>query len=163
MKVLRDKITFLDKDTEKLKQEIEEKQRQEEAEKKRQEELEKERETYKGLTEEQQKEKIEQIDESNFDPIQNYKNILSYELDVANEKGLLTDRSLLKTEGSIVIRVDKSKLYSMMMELKKQNILFGILTDEEQSNNFLILPSGIDWNEIEKKYSKRDKYRSFYF
>ena len=154
MKVLRDKITFLDKDTEKLKQEIEEKNMQEEAEKKRQEELEKERETYKGLTEEQQKEKIEQIDESNFDPIQNYKNILSYELDVANEKGLLTNRSLLKTEGSIVIRVDKSKLYSMMMELKKQNIQFGILTDEEQSNNFLILPSGIDWNEIEKNIPK---------
>lgn len=154
MKVLRDKITFLDKDTEKLKQEIEEKNMQEEAEKKRQEELEKERETYKGLTEEQQKEKIEQIDESNFDPIQNYKNILSYELDVANEKGLLTDRSLLKTEGSIVIRVDKSKLYSMMMELKKQNIQFGILTDEEQSNNLLILPSGIDWNEIEKNIPK---------
>ena len=159
MKVLRDKITFLDKDTEKLKQEIEEKQRQEEAEKKRQEELEKERETYKGLTEEQQKEKIEQIDESNFDPIQNYKNILSYELDVANEKGLLTNRSLLKTEGSIVIRVDKSKLYSMMMELKKQNIQFGILTDEEQSNNFLILPSGIDWNEIEKKIPQKIETR----
>ncbi len=157
MKVLRDKITFLDRDTEKLKQEIEEKQRQEEAEKKRQEELEKERETYKGLTEEQQKEKIEQIDESNFDPIQNYKNILSYELDVANEKGLLTDRSLLKTEGSIVIRVDKSKLYSMMMELKKQNIQFGILTDEEQSNNLLILPSGIDWNEIEKNIPRKIK------
>lgn len=155
MKVLRDKITFLDRDTEKLKQEIEEKQRQEEADKQRKEELEKERATYKGLTEEQQKEKIEQIDESNFDPIQNYKNILSYELDVANEKGLLTDRSLLKTEGSIVIRVDKSKLYSMMMELKKQNIQFGILTDEEQSNNFLILPSGIDWNEIEKSLPKK--------
>ena len=159
MKVLRDKITFLDKDTEKLKQEIEEKQRQEEAEKKRQEELEKERETYKGLTEEQQKEKIEQIDESNFDPIQNYKNILSYELDVANEKGLLTNRSLLKTEGSIVIRVDKSKLYSMMMELKKQNIQFGILTDEEQSNNFFIIPSGIDWNEIEKNIPQKIETR----
>ena len=155
MKVLRDKITFLNKDTEKLKQEIEEKYMQEEAEKKRQEELEKERETYKGLTEEQQKEKIEQIDESNFDPIRNYKNILSYELDVANEKGLLTNRSLLKTEGSIVIRVDKSKLYSMMMELKKQNIQLGILTDEEQSNNFLILPSGIDWNEIEKNIPRK--------
>lgn len=154
MKVLRDKINFLDRDTEKLKQEIEEKQRQEEAEKKRKEELKKERETYKSLTEGQQKAKIEQIDESNFDPIQNYKNILSYELDVANEKGLLTNRSLLKTEGSIVIRVDKSKLYSMMMELKKQNIQFGILTDEEQSNNLLILPSGIDWNEIEKNIPK---------
>ena len=150
MKVLRDKITFLDRDTEKLKQEIEEKQRQEEAEKKRQEELEKERKTYKGLTEEQQKEKIKQIDESNFDPIENYKNILSYELDVAKEKGLLTNRSLLKTEGSQVIRVNKNKLYSMMMELKKQNIQFGILTDEEQSNNFLILPSGIDWKDIER-------------
>lgn len=155
MKVLRDKITFLDRDTDKLKQEIEEKQRQEEAEKKRLEELEKERVTYKGLTEEQQKEKIEKIDESNFDPIQNYKNILSYELDVANEKGLLTNRNLLRTEGSIVIRVDKSKLYSMMMELKKQNIQFGILTDEEQSNNFLILPSGIDWNEIEKNIPRK--------
>lgn len=155
MKVLRDKITFLDRDTEKLKQEIEEKQKQEEAEKKRKEELEKERVTYKGLTEEQQKEKIEKIDESNFDPIQNYKNILSYELDVANEKGLLTNRSLLKTEGSQVIKVNKSKLYSMMMELKKQNIQFGILTDEEQSNNLLILPSGIDWNEIEKSLPKK--------
>ncbi len=154
MKVLRDKITFIDRDTDKLKQEIEEKHMQEEAEKKRLEELEKERVKYKGLTEEQQKEKIEQIDESNFDPIQNYKNILSYELDVANEKGLVTNRSLLKTEGSQVIRVDKDKLYSMMMELKKQNIQFGILTDEEQSNNLLILPSGIDWNEIEKNIPK---------
>ena len=150
MKVLRDKITFIDRNTEKLKQEIEEKQRQEEAEKKRQEELEKEREAYKGLTEEQQKEKIEQIDESNFDPIQNYKNILSYELDVANEKGLLTNRSLLRTEGSQVIRIGKDKLYSIMMELKKQSIQFGILTDEEQSNNLLILPSGINWYEIEE-------------
>ena len=155
MRTLRDKITFLDRDTDKLKQEIEEKQRQEEAEKQRKEALEKERVTYKGLTEEQQKEKIEQIDESNFDPIQNYKNILAYELDVANEKGLLTNRSILKTEGSQVIRVDKSKLYSMMMELKKQNIQFGILIDEEQSNNFLILPSGIDWNEIEKSLPKK--------
>lgn len=155
MKVLRDKITFLDRDTDKLKQEIEEKQRQEEAEKKRLEELEKERVTYKGLTEEQQKEKIEKIDESNFDPIQNYKNILSYELDVANEKGLLTNRNLLRTEGSQVIRVDKDKLYSMMMELKKQNIQLGILTDEEQSNNLLILPSGINWYEIEKNIPQK--------
>ena len=150
MKVLRDKITFLDRDTEKLKQEIEEKQRQEEAEKKRQEELEKERKTYKGLTEEQQKEKIKQIDESNFDPIENYKNILSYELDVAKEKGLLTNRSLLKTEGSQVIGISKAELFSTMKELKKRNIQFAILTDEEQSNNFLVLPSGICWNDIKR-------------
>ena len=162
MKELRDKITFLDRNTEKLKQEIEEKQRQEEAEKKRLEELEKERVTYKGLTEEQQKEKIEQIDDSNFDPVKNYKNILSYELDVANEKGLLTDRNLLKTEGSQVIRIDKDKLYSMMMELKKQNIQFGILTDEEQSNNLLILPSGIDYNEIEKNIPRAIETTIYY-
>ena len=154
MKVLRDKITFLDRDTEKLKQEMEEKQRQEEEEKKRQEELEKERATYKDLTEEQQREKIEKIDESNFNPVQNYKNIMFYELDIANEKGLLTDRSLLKTEGSQVIRVDKFKLYSMIMELKKRNIQFGILTDEELSNNLLIIPSEINWKEIEELLPK---------
>lgn len=143
MGFLRDKIVFLDKNIQQEKQKIETKRIEEEETKKAEEEKKKERATYKGLTEEQQKAKLEEIDSAYFDANKNCETILEYELEVAKEKGLLSDRNRLKTKGSKLVEVENEELYDLIVKLNKKNIQYGVLMDKDTHTSILVIPEEI--------------------
>lgn len=153
MDFLRDKIVHLDKNIQQEKQDIEIKRMEEERAQREKEQRKKERAAYKDLTEKQQKAKIEEIDNMYFDANKNCETIMGYELDVAKEKGLLSDRNQLKTKGSKLTRVSRENLFSLIVQLNKQNIQYGVFIDEDSKNSFLIIPEELEINKLVNNYS----------
>lgn len=163
MDFLRDKIVHLDKNIQQEKQDIEIKRMEEERAQREKEKREKERAEYKDLTEEQQKAKIEEIDNMYFDANKNCETIMEYELDVAKEKGLLSDRNQLKTKGSKLIQVSRENLFSLIEQLNKQNMQYGVFLDEDSKNCFLIISEELEFNKLVKDDSIGDDYKYIFY
>lgn len=144
MRQVRNKVIYADRDIkmakEKRKKEQEEQIRLKELEDKQEEQ----QELYKNLTEEEMKQKIEEIDDETFDITQSYINILEFEREIAEARGLLDKNNTLDVDDMEKMRISLDNIALAVLRANKLGINYVALLDldDNEKNNLLIFPKG---------------------
>lgn len=135
----------------------EEKEKQQEEERRKKEELEEkmqeQKQHYKDLTEEEMKKMIEQLDDDVFDITQSYINILKYEIEVADAKGLLTKKSTLQVDDMRERRVSIDEVALAIQRANALGINYSVILgiDDSETNNMLYYPQGEERNLLDRR------------
>lgn len=121
-------------------------------------EQEKEREKYKTLSEEEQRKKIKELDDTKFDITQSYKDIIQYEKEVAKAKGLLNEKEGMATEDMEFVRVKTSEIYEYLLSAREKRIKISVLpdVDEQRESTLVMVPKGVKIERLPLQLGKEE-------
>lgn len=87
---------------------------------------------YKTLTEQEMRQTIKQIDDESCDITDSYKDILTFEKNVAREKGLLTPKNEMATDDIDFMRIRSDDLWRLMQVAKEKRVRCSFLLDVDE-------------------------------
>ena len=137
-------IPFIKEIEEKRIKEQEEKQAEEKKQEQERLAREERKKQYASLSEQQQRQQIKKIDDKSFDVTQSYKDILQYEKEVGEAKGLLDEKSEMATDDISFIRVKRGEIYEYLMNAREKGIRVTILpdVDDEKDSTLIAITKG---------------------
>ena len=84
------------------------------------------------------------LDNKSFDTTTSYKDILLFEREVAEAKGLLDEKSGMSSEDIDFIKIPRSKIYQYLSNARENGIRVNILpdADEDKNGTIIAIPKG---------------------
>ena len=137
-------IPFIKVIEEKIIKEQEEKQAEEKKQEQERLAREERKKQYASLSEQQQRQQIKKIDDKSFDVTKSYKDILQYEKEVGEAKGLLDEKSEMATDDISFMRIKRGEIYEYLVNAREKGIRVSILpdVDDEKDNTLIAITKG---------------------
>ncbi|MCI8383401.1 MAG: hypothetical protein HFJ33_00710 [Clostridia bacterium] len=94
---------------------------------------------YYSLTEQEQRKKLKEIDDSSLDIEKNYKEILQYEKEVARARDLFSQKSNIDESNFEVFTVEGNEIYDYLLSAREQGIRINIFPDVDDLRSAMIV------------------------